>query len=370
MTGLRQLSDEERIAWLQLSRTENVGPVTFKSLLQRFGTARVALEALPELSKKGGRAQPLRPASRADAIEEIEKALAFGAQHVVAGERGFPSYLRHIHATPPILCVMGQLDFAALDAVGIVGARTASANGMKFTRMLAQKIGEAGLLVVSGLARGIDTAAHDASIGTQTCAVVAGGINHFYPPENEKLQRGIAERGLLISEMAFGAAPKAEHFPRRNRIISGMSRAVIVVEAAMRSGSLITARFAMEQNRDVFAVPGSPLDPRCEGTNKLIRDGAAIVTSADDIVEALGMAQRPQNEIFLEREDVAIAPVTDVSDSDRVRLLSLLSHTPTDIDDVIREVGLPADQVLAILLEAEIAGSVARTTGNQVALLG
>ncbi len=370
MTGLRTLSDEERVAWLQLTRTENIGPVTFKSLLLKYGTALAALDALPELSKKGGRSQALRAAPRGDAIEEIEKALVFGAQHVVAGEKGYPTYLRHIHAAPPMLCVKGQLDLAAMDAVAIVGARTASANGLKFTRMLANKITEAGLLVVSGLARGIDTAAHDASVEKQTAAVVAGGINHFYPPENEKLQRAIASRGLLISEMAMGAAPKAEHFPRRNRIISGMSRAVIVVEAAMRSGSLITARFAMEQNRDVFAVPGSPLDPRCEGSNKLIRDGAAIVTSADDIVEALGMAQRPQNEIFLEREEEAITPAGDLTDSDRTRLMTLLSHTPTEIDDLIRESFMPADQVLGVLLEAEIAGKVTRLAGNMVALRG
>jgi DNA processing protein len=369
MTLSRQLTDQERVSWLRLSRTENIGPVTFRQLLQRYGTASAAIAVLPELSRKGGRNQPIRPYGQVEAETEIAKAQNLNAFFVTAGERGYPDYLRHIHAAPPLLCVKGNLDFAKLDAVAIVGARTASANGQKFTRMVASNIANAGLLVVSGLARGIDTAAHEASLDQQTCAVVAGGIDHIYPPENEKLQRSIGERGLLISEMPPGTAPKAEHFPRRNRIISGMSRAVVVIEAAMRSGSLITARLAAEQGRDVFAAPGSPLDPRCEGSNKLIRDGAQILTSADDVVEVLGMAQRPQNEIFLEREETELPrPDTEVGDSQRAIVMTLLSYTPTDVDDLIRESKLEPAQVMAILLEAEIAGRVSRTGGSTVAL--
>jgi DNA processing protein len=368
MSALVQLTHEERINWLRLTRSENVGPVTFKSLLQRFGNPADALAALPELSRKGGRAAALRPYGRDEAEREIEAAAKIGAQFVAAGELGFPPYLRHIHAAPPLLCVLGQLETASIDAIAIVGARNASANGMKFTRMLADALARKGMLVVSGLARGIDTAAHQASIDSHTAAVMAGGIDHVYPPENEALQRAIGERGLLITEMAPGQVPKAEHFPRRNRIISGMARAVIVVEAALRSGSLITARYALEQGRDVFAVPGSPLDPRCEGSNKLIKDGAQILLSAEDVIESLTMVSRPQNEIFLEPLALDRAALDEPTEGDREHVLTYLSHSPTDVDDLIRECGLPAEHVMAILLEAELAGRVTRVSGQAIAL--
>ncbi len=367
MTIERHLDDEERISWLQLSQSENVGPVTFRTLLQKFGTAREALRALPDLSRRGGRKTSLRIYARSTAEQDIARAAGMGARFVAAGETGYPPYLRHIHSAPPLLCVAGHLDFASKDAVAIVGARNASALGLKFTRMIAERLSDAGLLVVSGLARGIDTAAHQASIAHATAAVVAGGVDYFYPPENEKLQRDIIERGLLISEMVPGTAPKAEHFPRRNRIISGVSRAVIVVEAALRSGSLITARFAAEQGRDVFAVPGSPLDPRSEGTNRLIKDGAAILSSADDVLEALSSASSPRNQIFLELEQVDSISEPEPSDTERDRVLSLLSPTETHLDDIIRESQLPAECVTAILLELEIAGRVTRHPSGRIA---
>jgi DNA processing protein len=365
----RVLSDEERLSWLQLSLSENIGPVTFRELITRLGTATDAIKALPELAKRGGRQMSPKICSRQTAELHIANATAAGATFVVAGERGYPPYLRHIHGSPPLLCVAGNLDLAATDSVAIVGARNASALGMKFTRMVAERLAGAGLLVVSGLARGIDTAAHQASFQHGTAAVVAGGVDHFYPPENEKLQRDIAARGLLISEMVPGTAPKAEHFPRRNRIISGMSRAVVVVEAAMRSGSLITARFAAEQGRDVFAVPGSPLDPRCQGTNRLIRDGATILTSADDVLESLQSAGLPRGELFLEREVESINTLSEPNGDDRDHLVSFLSPTETPIDDLIRESGLGAEIVAAILLELEVAGRVIRQPGGLVALL-
>ena len=367
MSARRQLSDEDRINWLRLARTDNIGPVTFHSLMQRFGSAGAAIDALPELSRRGGKARAITVFPRARAEDEIARANGLKAHFVAAGERGYPPFLRHVHGAPPLLCVAGNLDFADMDSVGIVGARNASALGLKFTRMIASALADNHILVASGLARGIDTAAHEASLRHATAAVLATGIDHIYPPENEKLHREIAERGLLITEMPPGTAPKAEHFPRRNRIISGMSRAVIVVEAAMRSGSLITARFAAEQGRDVFAVPGSPLDPRSEGTNRLIKDGAQILTSVEDVLESLRIVQRPQTEMFLE-QDVSDS-YGEPSEGDREHLLSFLSPTETHIDDLIRESRLSADVVSAILLELEIAGRVVRSGGGRVALV-
>jgi DNA processing protein len=364
-----RLDDVERVSWLQLSLTENVGPVTFRDLLARYGTASAALKALPDLAMRGGRKSAIRPYSRTQAEDLIARGASFGAVVVATGEQGYPPYLRHIHGAPPLLWVKGRLDLASMDAVAIVGARNASALGMKFTRMVTARLSEHGLLAVSGLARGIDTAVHEASLERATAAVIAGGIDHFYPPENEKLQRSIAERGLLISEMIPGMAPKAEHFPRRNRIISGMSRAVVVIEAALRSGSLITARFAAEQGRDVFAVPGSPLDPRSEGTNRLIKEGAAILTSADDVIEALESVSQPRNQIFLEPISHDAIQEPELAGSDRERVVSLLSPTETNIDDLIRESGLAAEIVMAALLELELAGRVMRQPSGTVALL-
>ena len=366
MSGTHQLNDAERVDWLQLSRTERIGPVTFGNLLRRYGTAKKALAELPKLAKAGGgRSFKLYPRSAAE--DEITRAERIGAAFVVAGEPGYPPYLKHIADAPPLLCIRGHRDVAARDAVAIVGARNASANGMRFARMLAGEIATAGFVIVSGLARGIDTAAHEASVAKATAAVMAGGIDHIYPPENQKLYGQIAEHGLLVSEMPPGLVPRAEHFPRRNRIISGMARAVIVVEAALRSGSLITARLAADQGRDVFAVPGSPLDPRCEGTNRLIKDGAQILTAIDDVLEALQATARPQ--IALAQEPPA--PISDeVGDKERHRVLTALSPTETAIDDIIRECGLPAEQVAAVLLELEIAGRVIRGRGGRIALSG
>ena len=366
MSAARQLSDEERINWLRLARTENIGPVTFQSLVSRFGSAAAAIDALPELSKRGGRTRGISVFARSKAEDELAAVHKLKAHMVAAGERGYPPFLRHVHAAPPLLYVSGNLDLADMDSVGVVGARNASALGLKFTRMIARSLADNHNLVASGLARGIDTAAHEASLHHATAAVLAGGIDHIYPPENAKLHQEIAERGLLITEMPPGTAPKAEHFPRRNRIISGMSRAVIVVEAALRSGSLITARFAAEQGRDVFAVPGSPLDPRAEGTNRLIRDGAQIVTSVTDMLEALRMVPQPQVDVFLEAERTD--PHVQVADGDRVHLLSFLSPTETHIDDLIRESRMSADVVTAVLLELEIAGRTVRASGGRIAL--
>ncbi len=238
-------------------------------------------------------------------------------------------------------------------------------------RMLAHSLAEAGFLVTSGLARGIDTAAHEAATPANTAAVIAGGIDHLYPPENAELQKAIARQGLLITEMPIGTAPRAEHFPRRNRIISGMSRAVIIVEAALRSGSLITARFANEQNREVFAVPGSPLDPRCEGTNKLIKDGANILSSVNDVLDYLNQETSPMQGMLFEREaEPLLPPDEDADDTSRRNIIELLSVNAVEIDDLIREANCQPEAVMAVLLELEVAGRLTRSAGGMVALKG
>jgi DNA processing protein len=362
----RQLSDEERISWLRLVRTGTIGPVTFHGLVNRYGSAATAIEALPELSRRGGRSKAVSVVSRAQAEDELAAAHRFGARYVAAGEDGYPPFLCHIHGAPPLLCVAGNLSLAKMDCVAVVGARNASALGLKFTRMIARLLAENGILVSSGMARGIDTAAHEASLEHATAAVLAGGIDFIYPSENERLYRQIAEKGLIVTEMPPGTVTKAEHFPRRNRIISGMSRAIVVVEAALRSGSLITARFAAEQGRDVFAVPGSPLDPRAEGSNKLIKDGAQIVTSPEDVLDSLHMIARPAAPVLLEPQTVDYH--ADVSESDRAKLIAFLSPADIHVDDLIRESRLSAEAVTAILLELEVAGRVIRAPGGRIAL--
>lgn len=363
----RLLDDEERIDWLQLSRTDGIGPITFHRLLMRFGSAASALAALPDLAARGGRAVAPRSPARTAIAEDIEAAARFGGRYIAYGERDYPAYLAQIADAPPLICVAGRRDLLELDAVAVVGARNASASGRKLARMLAEQLGKAGFLVVSGLARGIDTAAHEAALGSQTAAVVAGGLDYVYPPENENLQVRIAKDHVLISEMAMRTVPKAEHFPRRNRIISGLCRAVIVVEAALRSGSLITARLALEQGREVFAVPGSPLDPRCEGGNRLIRDGASLLLSADDVLEAL-LLPRPATPSFLLETEQQPALQDDASPPDRQHVLSLLSHVPIHADDLAREAGLAPEVLAACLLELEVAGRIDRSASGEVRL--
>ncbi len=365
---MQLLDFAQRRDWIRLSQSENVGPATFRQLIAKYSSASAALEALPELSLKGGLKRPLRIYSREAAEADLERAHELGASFVVPGEAGYPPLLYHISGAPPLLCAKGKLALSELEPVAIVGARNASAGGRKFARQLAAELSEAGFLVTSGLARGIDTAAHEAAPQGRTAAVIAGGIDNFYPPENAGLQKLIGENGLLISEMMPGAVPRAEHFPRRNRIISGMSRAIIVVEAALRSGSLITARLAGEQGREVFAVPGSPLDPRSEGTNKLIREGATLLTRASDVIESL-QAQYSGVRLKFSEPESPPAENIEIRDTERQRLLSLLSPSPVDVDDVIRESNLPASTVLGILLELELAGAVSRSAQQKVSLV-
>lgn len=358
------LSDEERLNWLILSKSENVGPTTFKSLIKRFHTAGEALRALPDLSRKGGLQRPPRIYSREAAERAMASAARLGARFLCSGESLYPALLREADPPPPIICVKGDASLLNRSAIAIVGARNASALARKFARQLAGDLGGEGHAIVSGLARGIDTAAHDAALDSGTIAVVAGGLDVIYPPENHALHAAIAERGLIVSEQVPGTEPKAEYFPRRNRIISGLSRAVVVVEAALRSGSLITARFAAEQGRDVFAVPGSPLDPRCEGTNRLIRDGATLLMSARDVIEALG-STAPRSAHLAEPDP---PPLRQTESADMRQLLELLSPNPIDIDGLAREAKLDAATLSGLLLELTLAGRVTRHPDGSVSL--
>src|ERR1700749_42547 len=282
----RSLSESERLAWLRLARTQNVGPGTFAQMIARFVSATASLAELPRLSKRGG-GEPLRAASETEAREELEKLRRIGGRVIASIGPECPPGLAALDPPPPVISVLGHASIFARDMVGIVGARNASALGRKLAGRLATELGQAGFVVASGLARGIDTAAHEGALVSGTCAVVAGGIDIIYPPENAALYESIKAQGAIVSEMPFGQSPQARHFPRRNRLISGLSRGVVVVEASEGSGSLITANYALEQNREIFAVPGSPLDPRAKGTNRLIREGATLTESAEDVLAAL-----------------------------------------------------------------------------------
>jgi DNA processing protein len=369
-TDSLRLTDEQRIAWLRLIRSDSVGPVTFRELVNHFGSAAAAIDAIPELSARGGRTA--RVASRAEAEREIERTAAAGAQIVAIGEADYPHWLRHVDGAPPLLTIKGSTTLFPEPVVAIVGSRNASLAGAKIARMIAAGLGGAGYVIASGLARGIDAAAHDASLASGTIAVLAGGIDILYPPENAPLaDRIVAGGGALVSEMPCGHEPRARDFPRRNRIISGLSLGVIVVEAADRSGSLITARRAAEQGRLVFAVPGSPLDPRAAGTNKLIQDGAKLVMNADDVIAELRPMLDRRDDLFPEagESEADGEPIADADDSERARILAGLGPTPVEVDDIVRFTGLRPAVVHLVLLELDLAGRLARHPGQRVSLV-
>lgn len=368
------LSDQTLISWLRLSRSENIGPVSFLQLMSLYSSAESALDALPTWARRGGRSQALRICSVHEAEQELEALTKFGAELISLIDPRYPEILKNIHDPPPLLSIKGQSNLFSRQAVGIVGARNASLNGKKLAQSYARGLGEYGYAVVSGMARGIDTAAHEGSMSSGTIAVLAGGINHIYPPENKNLYEEIAEKGLVIAEAPFGTVPQASYFPRRNRLISGFGVGVVIVEAAIKSGSLITARFALEQGRDVFAVPGSPLDPRCHGTNQLIRQGATLVQSAQDIVQGL---QNPFNQSYITQktEDHPLSELTPEEFNrslHRARqvILENLSFTPIQVDELIRECDFSHAVVMTVLLELELAGLLVRHSGHQVSLRG
>ena len=358
----------DTIARLRLIRSESVGPATYGQLIARFGTADAAIEALPELAARaGGRRLRIAPA---DAImREIETVARLGARHLFIEDADYPALLVEIDTPPPVLIVAGDIGLLRRPAVAMVGARNASAAACRFARQLAQALGAAGQVVVSGLARGIDSAAHDGALATGTVAVIAGGIDIVYPPENASRQRAIAERGLLVAEQPPGTEPRARHFPWRNRIIAGLARGTVVVEAAPRSGSLITARLAGDYGREVMAVPGSPLDPRAQGCNLLIREGATLVQGAEDVLEALDPGQIGRL-VPLPRAAAEPASPAAAADGETVRaaIAGLLGPTPVSVDELIRQAGQPPADVHSILLELELAGRLERHAGGRVSL--
>ena len=369
MADAESLDDSEKLDRLRLSRSENIGPVTFRQLIAHYGSAGTALEAIPELARRGGRRRALTLFGHDAAVEEIEAVAALGGAHLYWGEPSYPLALAAIDDASPVLTVIGDMHLLSKRSVAIVGARNASINGRKIATQIAADLCEAGLTVVSGLARGIDAAAHEAAIEGSTIAVVAGGVDVIYPKENTALYEQICGRGVVVSEMPPGAEPRGPLFTRRNRIISGLSVGVVVIEAALRSGSLITARLAGEQGRDVYAVPGSPLDPRSRGTNRLIRQGATLIESAADIIEDL--STMPQLALAEPDEEVFIQQPEESEGLDRARsaVVEALGPSPVSVDEIVRSLALPVGTVRSILLELELAGRLERQPGNFVTLI-
>lgn len=373
-TEPRDLIEQERLDWLRLIRTDSIGPITFYQLIERFGSAGEALKALPELAKRGGRKTPLVAPNERDVVREYKALQKMGARLVCAADTSYPLALTATDDTPPVLSVVGDVSMLNKSCVAIVGARNASLNGRKMASKLAKDLGAKDQIVVSGLARGIDTAAHQGALESGTIAVVAGGIDVVYPPENQGLYDAIKERGLIVAESALGAKPFAASFPRRNRIVSGLSKGVIVVEANKHSGSLITARMAGEQGRDVFAVPGSPMDPRAAGPNHLIREGATLVRNADDVIEAImnfsgnSLREPPAAQVRFSppsSSGLHEKPPENVQDS----ILSHLSFTPIYVDELVRACHLTISVVQTCLLELELAGRIERLPGNKIIII-
>ena len=359
------LSDARRLDWLRLARAEGVGPVLFARLVGRYGSAGKALEALPGLAARGGRAVAPAVPSAEEVRAELEAGEALGARLLASCEPDFPPLLAAVDPPPPAIWALGRIELLSAPTIAVVGARNASAAGQRFARQIAADLGAAGLVVVSGMARGVDGAAHEGSLRTGAVAVLAGGVDDVYPPDHADLYARLVERGCVVSESPPGRTATARDFPRRNRIISGLSRAVVVVEAELRSGSLITARLAGEQGRDVLAVPGSPLDPRARGTNDLLRQGAAICEGVDDVLRALE-GQRS----FREREPRPWrGPPAETDPALIDKVAALLSPTAVSRDEVVRASGAPAPAVFAALVELALAGRAELLPGGMVAAI-
>lgn len=376
-TPQKSLTDAERLDWLRLIRSDNVGPITFSKLMARFGSAGKSLDALPDLSARGGRKRALIAFSKQDAEQEMQAVQKLGARMIAKCEPDYPYMLAQLEDAPPVITVLGNTARLQDKCFGVVGTRNASINGRKMAENIVRRVGEEDYMIVSGLARGIDTCVHQASLEQGTIAVVAGGVDVIYPKENTDLYQQIQENGFIIAESPLGTQPQARHFPKRNRIISGLSLGTLVVEANLKSGSLITARMTLEQNRELFAVPGSPLDPRAKGTNKLIKDGTAhLVTHAEDVLDVLNTLRlrplaEPSNDFDMSGHQNTVLPDTDVQDSAALRteIYSLLDMTPVHIDELIRALGAPIPDVLSVILEMELAGHLERHPGNKVNLI-
>ncbi len=363
------ISEAEKHARVRLLRAEAVGPATFHAVLARFGSAVKALRHWSDIARRIRKSGSLALPPDDTIRREIDAIRAFGGTLIAHDEPGYSRMLAGAEPCPPFLIVKGRTELLAQPAIAVVGSRNASAIGQRFARTIATDLGAAGFAVVSGLARGIDTAAHKGSLETGTIAVMAGGLNVVYPPENARLHSEIAERGLLVSEVTFGQQPTAQHFPRRNRIVSGLSKGVLVVEATLHSGSLITARLAVEQGRDVFAVPGSPLDPRASGTNALLRQGAILTESAEDIITELTIGHRQPTPGH--RPPRSHRPPEESASEEaglQSEILARLSRTPVETDELVRLTGAPPSAVAAALLDLEFAGLLTRHHGQRVAL--
>jgi len=387
------LSDEQRLDWLQLIRCENIGPRSFHKLMLRHGSAAEALKNLPALIRQGA-GRKIAIASRDRAARELAAAQDIGARYVALGEADYPQGLVHIEAPPPLICLRGDSGLFAKPIVAVVGARNASGAGLAFTERLVRGLGAAGFVVVSGLARGIDARAHKAALASGTLGVLAGGLDRFYPPENVGLIEDVAARGAILSEMPLGCEPRGRDFPRRNRLVSGLALGVVVVEAERRSGTLITARFAREQGRELFAVPGSPLDPRAEGTNDLLAEGAFMCRSAEDVVDRLaplarrgggyGMLAEPgasyiHEPLWDEYDEGDLAPKPappervaaareSVPTAVEAPVEAFLSPTPLSVDELARACGRPPAEIRLRLQELELENRIERHSGDRVSL--
>ena len=357
---------DPRLARLRLIRTPTIGPVTYRQLLARFGSAERAIEALPDLAARGG-GKPPRIADAATVEREIARVEKLGARYLFIDDADYPPLLAELDNAPAVMTIRGDIGLFARTSVAMVGARNASAAACRFARGLAVELGREGVVIVSGLARGLDTAAHQGSLATGTIGVIASGIDIAFPPENRALQEQVAEQGLLIAEQPPGSEPLARNFPHRNRVIAGLATGTVVVEAAPRSGSLITARLAAEAGRDVMAVPGSPLEPRAQGCNLLIREGATLVQSAADILETI----RPIDPRMVRAPASPFdgRPSGEPDDAERRALIGLLGPVPVAVDELIRQSGLPPATVALVLLELELAGRIERHAGGRVSLV-
>ncbi len=367
------INQDEAFARIRLLRSPNIGPVSFAQLMHRFGDAKAALEALPDLAARGKSAYRAAPEARiADEIAAVKRA---GARYLFHDSPDYPALLGQIESAPPILIVRGDSAIASRPAVAVVGARNASAAAVKLSRNFAAALAEAGLAVVSGLARGIDGAAHVGALsagssGGGTIGVIASGIDIAYPSEHRDLQEQVAQQGLLIAEQPPGVEPLARHFPSRNRIIAGLAAGTLVVEAAPKSGSLITARLAGESGREVMAIPGSPLDSRSHGCNQLIRDGAVLVQSPEDVIELLSGFDGVPRSSFREAGLAYIADDSELANAEPADIVGLLTTAPVAVDELIRQSGERAAAVQLALLELELAGQLVRHAGGRVSLAG
>lgn len=372
MLAQKAATDQDVFSWLKLYRSENVGPKTFATLLQLYGSAKKALNALPGLAASGGMKRKINICPDALVENELEKTTQFGAQIIPLFDERYPQLLKYIHDAPPILIAHGDITkMHNIDFIGIVGSRDASTNGCSFAKKIASGLAQNSVGVVSGLARGIDSAAHLASLNFLTVAVIAGGIDHIYPPENAKLFHSIAQQGVILTELPIGCAPLAKHFPQRNRLISGIAKGVAIIEAAKQSGTLITAKYAKSQGKQIFAVPGSPLDKRCGGTNQLLREGARLLESENDLLDFL---KSPNNIVLSENSANDFSFVSaSVSEQEmqiyRQKFMQAISYVPTPLEDILAQALIPISAAHVIILELELAGRIERSFGNKICLL-